>query len=35
MNVTGRPTLSRDLARPARPATLSMVDVIDMLGANE
>jgi hypothetical protein len=36
MNVTTvRPTPSQDLARPARAATLPMLDVIDMLGANE
>jgi len=36
MNVTaGRLTPGQDLARPARAATLPMVDVIDMLGAHE
>jgi hypothetical protein len=36
MNVTaGRLTPGQDLARPARAATLPMVDVIDMPGANE
>ena len=36
MNViAGRLTPGQDLARPARAATLPMVDVIDMLGAPE